>query len=305
MKKCLVLGANGFIGKSLCKKLAQEYLVVAYDLMISDELRDVENIISKEGNFLTDNNLSNLLEDVDVVYHLVSTTLPQKGTQHIINELEQNLIPTIRLLEAIKNNTKKAKIIFASSGGTVYGDTKGEKVKTTNSLCPQCSYGMQKQVIEEYIGFYGRYAGVDYVIARLSNPYGIGQDKKRVQGIVPIFIRSLLEDNPITLFGNSTRDLIYLDDLTDALVLLAEYKGDKKIFNIGSGHGYTTETVVRLIETIANKKFKEIVKEEIREFDVEHIVLDIEETKSELEWCPKISLEKGIELLVNTMMVTN
>lgn len=294
MKTCLVLGAGGFIGKNLCIKLSSKYKVIAYDRYICEELEGLTNIICKTGDFVKTTDFSPLLEEVSIIYHLIGTTLPQKGTKHIISELNQNLLPTIHLLEAIKEAGIK-RMIFASSGGTVYGEHEGE-CHVEDVLHPKCSYGVLKRVIEDYLDFYNTYSGLSCISARIGNPYGMGQDIRKPQGVIPIFIRNLLKGNPITIWGdgNTKRDYIYLDDLSNALALLAEYSGNITTFNIGSGTGYSLNEIIYLIEKISGRIFSKIEYLPGRDFDVKENILNIEETKSELNWKCNKKLHDGI-----------
>lgn len=298
MKKVLVLGAGGFIGKNLCLKLAEKQHVVAYDLQIDQTLDNHKNITCIAGDFVTTVDFSFLLERVDVVYHLIGTTLPRAGTGHIIPELEDNLIPTLRVLEAMKKESVK-RLIFASSGGTIYGENE-QKCQTGDMLHPKCSYGVLKRVVEDYLDFYNTYADLSCISARLANPYGTGQDVNRLQGVIPIFVRALLNGDPITIFGDGDvkRDYIFLDDMTTALVKLAEYSGTEKIFNIGSGIGYSLNEIIKKIELISGSKFKNIQYKPKRDFDVATNVLDTEITQKELGWSCTTSLDAGINKLL-------
>jgi len=248
MKKiCLVLGASGFIGKNLCAKLLSKgYSVRAYDRVDSEDLRNIGVQDIFVGDFTKTDDFTEMLKDVDLVYHLVSTTLPKGGSEHIIDEeINKNLIPTIKLLEDMKK-FKAPKIVFASSAGTLYGDVLDNVAnKESDLLKPICSYGLQKQLIENCLMFYKNAYNIDCRVARITNPYGIGQDKKRMQGVIPIFIDRLLNDQPITVFGkDSVRNYIYMDDVIDALVKIGEYNGVESVFNVGTENSYSIMEII-------------------------------------------------------------
>lgn len=300
MKTCLVLGAGGFIGKNLCMELAKNYKVIAFNRSMPRELISLSNIEIKVGDFKEIKDFSTLLKGVDMVFHLISTTIPSEETSHIDEEITDNIVPTVLFLEAMVNSGVKD-IIFASSGGTVYGESDNHVSQINDRLNPICSYGVQKKVIESYLEFYGLYYGLNYKIVRISNPYGKGQDPKKPQGVIPIFIYRLLNNDSITIFGdgNNLRDYIYMDDLIDALIKVAKYKGDNHIFNIGSGNSYSLHYIISIIERLSNRKFSDVLYKDIRKCDVSKTLLDISVTEIELDWSPKVSIEKGIKMLLD------
>lgn len=306
MKKCLVLGAGGFIGKNLCKELAKTNRVIAFDIIRPLELENINNIEIIVGNFVEKQDFSDVLHGVDKVFHFISTTLPSEDTSHIDREIIENVVPTVRLLESmVKCNVNE--IIFASSGGTVYGEMEGNSNKVTDPLNPICSYGVQKKVIESYLEFYGLYYGINHKIVRISNPYGIGQNPNKPQGVIPIFIYRLFQGKPITIYGdgNNQRDYIYMDDLVRALVKVAEYKGEQHIFNIGSGNAHTLHEIIDIIIEKSVMDFPEITYIDIRKCDVSKTLLDISVTMKELGWSPQVSIRDGISYVLDYYKLIN
>lgn len=303
MKKCLVLGAGGFIGKALCRQISRKYEVIAYDRVYTSELETINDITYIVGDFTKTKDFTDLLQGVDVIFHLISTTLPSDDTSHIGKEIMDNIIPTVALLESmVKNNVKD--IIFFSSGGTVYGET-GDKLNTTDSqLNPICSYGVQKKVIESYLQFYGVRYGINYKIARITNPYGIGQDINKTQGVIPIFIRKILDNNEITIIGDGTevRDYIYMDDLISFIEKILEYEGDKHVFNVGTGEVSSLNQIIDKIERIAGREFKNKFYSEKRKCDVSKSLLEVEETWNILDYKPQVTLDEGIQKLYSRLM---
>lgn len=298
MKKCLILGASGFIGKALCRKLHEKYEITAYDRVYSAELENVGNIRQIVGDFALTRDFTDILQGVDTVIHLISTTLPADSTDGIPEEIMNNIVPTTALLESmVKTGTRQ--IVFSSSGGTVYGETQNRVNTVSSPLAPICSYGVQKKVIEAYLEFYGIRYGLQYKIARISNPYGIGQDARKPQGVIPIFIRKLLDEEPITIFGDGTevRDYIYMDDLMVFFEKLLEYEGKEHIFNIATGNVYSLLQIIEKIERMAGKQYTEIIYKERRFCDVKKSLLDAKTTWKLLQYSPKVSLDDGIARL--------
>lgn len=290
MNRVLLLGASGFIGKYLAARLRQRGChVVGYGRSASSEEYPVIS-----GDFSREDRFATILRDerIDTVYHLISTTVPQEETSGIPKEITDNVVPTVRLLEGMKEAGTK-RLVFASSGGTVYGDSAAAHMPA-EPLCPQCGYGVQKAVIEMYMQFYARRYGLDCRIARISNPYGVPPQKNRRQGIIPIFMRCLLEGEPIVMYGDTVRDYIHVDDVTEALIRFGEYEGASRVLNIGTGSPVSTSEIVRMIEKTAGREFTYIERQPIRECDVERNTLDISETVDALCWRPSISLQEGI-----------
>lgn len=304
MKKVLVIGANGFIGQNLCVSLSEEYKVTAVDIRFDELLSrnyKVETILCDCIGYV---DFELMVKNFDVIFFLMCTTVPKEGTERVSQEITENLFPMIRLLDAIVKSNQKIRFIFPSSGGTVYGDTDKANRVCDYPLEPICGYGTLKLVQEEYIKLYGRINNLDYIIARISNPYGLGQNKEKQQGIIPILINRLYNDEVIKIYGETIRDYIYLDDLIAGLTKLIEYSGSTRIFNLGSGEGSTLSYVLDVIQKVSGVSLSKVVEyDSRRKCDVRHSVLDISESINELEWKPKYSLEEGIEAMLEKMRI--
>lgn len=306
MKKVLILGAMGFIGKSLVEKLSSKYRIIAFDYVESNIFDGNQNVEYVKGNFVTKDDFSDLLMGVDKVIHLISTTTPKDTTDKIIEEVEENVLPTIRLLESMVSCNVK-EIIFSSSAGTVYGET-GNRINSINAaLNPKCSYGVQKCVIEQYLSFYSQKYGIKAKIVRITNPYGWGQDKNKMQGIIPIFVNRFFNDEEITVFGDGShqRDYVFITDLINSLAKVMEYDGEERIFNIGYGEYYSINDIIHFIENRMHKRFKKINYVGDRGCDVHRSYVDVSSTQQLLGWYPEISIHRGIELTVEKLLRQN
>ena len=298
IKTILILGAGGFIGKSLVKTLSNDYHIKAFDKFPMPLFAKMDNVESIVGDFKDETLLPKMLDGVDLVIHLVSTTIPSDDTTSIPQEIEDNIIPTVNLLNAmVKFGVNN--IIFASSGGTIYGDT-DEAINTVEAAPnPSCSYGVQKVCIENYIKFFGYRYDMNYCIMRISNPYGVGQDNRKMQGLIPIAMRKLMNKEPITIFGDGTnmRDYIYIDDLVNCFKKVINYQGEDKMFNIGYGKYYSINEVLSLLENCLNTKFIDKVVMPQRMCDVHKSYLDFAIAQKELDWQPLVSVDEGIKKL--------
>lgn len=293
---CIVLGGAGFLGEHLGKKLLEAgHEVIVYDR----ESNNLEQLIKKypliryiSGDFSTEDNYSNILDNVHCVFHLISTTVP--SNLDTVWDVNSNVIPTLRLLEACRKK-ENLKFIFYSSGGTVYGKPKVIPILESHDTNPVCSYGIQKLMIEKYLQFYGEFYGLDYYIMRIANPYGEGQTPFGSQGVIAAFLARALSKQPLEIWGDSSiiRDFIYVDDVMNASLSLLTYQGKEKIFNIASNIGISLNDIIDEIKRVVDHKI--IVEQRAgRKQDVPINILNNIKAKQELNWQPQVSLQEGI-----------
>ncbi|MBS5800267.1 MAG: NAD-dependent epimerase/dehydratase family protein [Clostridiales bacterium] len=295
MMNILVTGGMGFIGRNLTGILTnQGHKVRILDLQGQEDNLPI-NCEFIEADFNSEIDYTTILKEIDVVFHLISTTVPGIAEQNKVFDITSNVGGTLKFLDAIIAS-QVSKLIFISSGGTVYGEATSDTVSELHETNPICSYGIHKLTIEKYLYYYHVKYGLDYQIIRLSNPYGKGQDGKKGQGIIPIFANHLKEKEPIQVFGdgNIVRDYIHINDVVNALVKFVSYKGNERIFNLGTGRG---TSILEIIETLQVCSGIEATIEFIpnRSIDVKRNVLDITKIRKEIDWNPEISLEEGIK----------
>jgi UDP-glucose 4-epimerase len=297
---CLILGGAGFIGSHLADSLLHKgYQVVIFD-RINCFKGNINHIIKKikfiEGDFNNEIDLKNALKGVDYVYHFVSTTLPQSSNLNPFYDVESNVLGSIKLFEECVSNSIK-KVIFLSSGGTVYGIPKETPIKETHGCNPLCSYGITKIAIEKYLNLFNYLYGLDYSVIRLSNPYGERQNPNVPQGVISVFLKKVFTGETIEIWGDGSviRDYIYISDVSSALVSVIQKYSDEKTFNVSSCNGYSLKQIIACIENITNRKAMVNYTNLNRKFDVSINLLDNSLFKKEFNWLPVISLEDGIE----------
>ena len=299
MRTCLLLGGSGFIGGHLIRRLQGKYKVVVFSQVPPDEHLLTQDVEYVEGDFTAIEDFSALLQGVDVVFHMISTTVPTDTTAIAEKDITENILPTIRLLEALKEQPQ-IKLFFISSGGTVYGNHPLPKLAEETPLQPICSYGLQKALIEQYIAMYHRLYKLPYQIVRLSNPYGVEANVAKKQGIIPIFIRKVLKHEPISIWGDgkTIRDYIFIEDAMDAVSKLIEYTGDLHVFNVGSGEGHSINEIIQIIAEqtgIADIKMEYMAP---RSCDVRVNILDVNRIRQETGWMPQTNLRNGIQRIL-------
>ena len=254
------------------------------------------------GDFLTENNWEKILQGVKTCYHLISTSIPKTSNDDPISDVTGNVLGTLRLLEAIRKRNNNIRIVFASSGGTVYGPLKSEAVSEDHPTDPICSYGITKLAIEKYLRLYRELHGVSSIALRIANPYGFGQSPDSTQGVIGVFAGRILRDFAVDVWGDGSvvRDYIFVNDVVAAMLSAASYGGREVIFNIGSGEGYSLLEILSAIETATHQK-ADVIFHPSRGFDIQKSVLDISRVKSELGWVPRIGLQEGINQTVHWM----
>jgi UDP-glucose 4-epimerase len=297
--KILILGGAGFIGTSLTNLLLSKN----FDLRILKRLNTViqsyddngGDIELFNGDFLNKDDLIKSLDSVDIVVHLISSTMPKGSNDNPVFDTQTNLIGTLNLLDSMVMSKSAKKIIFISSGGTVYGNPLSLPIDESHPLNPQVSYGINKLAIEKYLSLYKKLHGINYIILRVSNPYGKFQNIYKSQGAVGVFINRALNDLPIEIWGDGSvvRDYIHVTDVSKAILKSIEYKGDYSIFNVGSGCGVDLNYLLSLIKKISKREIT-INYTAKRSFDVAVNYLSIQLASEELDWQPLIDIEHGL-----------
>ncbi|WP_244540176.1 NAD-dependent epimerase/dehydratase family protein [Kaistia soli] len=247
------------------------------------------------GDFLSKDDLKRALEDVDVCYHLISTTIASTSNADPTFDVGTNVLGTLRLLEtAVAAGTKR--IVFASSGGTVYGVPRSVPITEDHPTDPISSYGITKLAIEKYLHLYHSLHGLDYVVLRLANPYGERQRLLAQQGAVAVFLGRVLRGEEIVIWGDgeAVRDFVYVGDVIDAFVAAAEpLRTDERVLNIGSGCGCSLNMILDAIEAVTGRTTLRRYTPG-RVFDVPVNVLDIAAARRSLGWAPQVDLKEGL-----------
>jgi len=293
----LIFGAAGFIGTNLTMNLAKDkknnITVIDYDSKYFKNIEDMrlENVHIKIANFDVNTDFVSLIQNQDIVYHLVNSN----NSSSIASDIENNVITTSYMLDACVE-CKVKRVIFISSGGTVYGKTSNFPIQEEDSTNPISSYALQKLMIEKLLYVYNYTYNLDYRIIRLSNPYGPYQRPDGKIGVINTFIYKILRNEEIILYGDGSvvRDFIYIDDAINGIINIAnDDKQELKIFNIGSGKGTSIKELLNILQNILKKEML-IDYRQGRISDVPINYLDISRYESIYGKLNNISLEEGI-----------
>ncbi|MEJ5021263.1 NAD-dependent epimerase/dehydratase family protein [Ochrobactrum vermis] len=297
----LVLGGSGFIGTHLVKRLLSEGHRVT--IVNRSPVGKIESRFSNcavrgqltiiQSRFDDEPLLDRILPGCDVCVHLAGSMVPSVSIENKIADIQVNLAGTVRLLEIARRHGL-AKLIYISSGGTVYGQSRNDTISESHPTDPISAYGITKLAAEKYLQLFQRLHDLPSVILRLANPFGPGQAEKGTQGAIAVFVERILEGKPLEIWGDGSvvRDYLFIDDVVESIMRAAAYSGSHTLFNIGSGRG----TSLNEIHTEIGRHFPpfEVHHKPDRSFDVQRNVLDIRRAQEHLGWQPKIKLDEGI-----------
>lgn len=299
--KVLVLGGTGFIGGSIVRSMLQDAMnhIVVFDRFPLPY--EAPNLSMVTGDYSTATDFVELTKNIDVVIHAISTTSP-RNFRGFYSEFEENVQPTIKLLDACAENGVK-RFFFLSSGGTVYGENaSGVPWKETDACNPVCAYGVHKLAVEKIMSVYSRNGLLKCISLRIANPYGPSQATNGV-GVIATFARQMLSGNKIELIGDgkTRRDYIYIDDVVECVHRLMLYEGTEEVFNIGTGVGSSVLDIIRIISEHLNIEPTIAVRPETSN-DVADNILDITRLRDETGFKPVWTVEKGIVETLSIMM---
>jgi UDP-glucose 4-epimerase len=296
--RCVIYGGGGFIGSHIAEALLADGLDVAvFDKRYASR-RNLQHIISDieiiEGDFSNRVDLHDSLDGCDYAVHLVGTTVPATSNQNPAYDVESNLIATLHFLDECLTQ-KIRKIVFVSSGGTVYGNPVALPINEDHPTNPLSSYGIIKLTIEKYFALY-RQRGLDSVVLRFANPFGERQDPHLGQGLIASLLHRIKHRQPLEIWGDGevVRDFFYVKDGARAVLQAIAYRGECSVFNIASGEGRSINQILDEFRTTLNLRFT-VNYLAARGFDVTRNILDISRAKRELAWSPETTLEAGLK----------
>jgi UDP-glucose 4-epimerase len=297
----LVLGGSGFIGRHVALQLA----MAGHEVTIADRLPppmefppEIAHNIRFMPVELGEVDWERLVDGAAIVHHYAWASIPASANANPIGDLTTNVLTTIALLDALRRRSDGAVMIFSSSGGSVYGKLAQVPVPENHLVAPITAYAAGKVTAEIYLGLFRALHGLDCRIARISNPFGCGQDLARGLGAATKFLHCALTDTPIEIWGDGEviRDYIHIADVAAGLaaLALAPRHPEHSVFNIGSGIGVSLNGIIEQIELRLGRTLQ-VRRTAARPFDVPVSVLDISRAQSVLGWSPKLSFAAGIE----------
>jgi len=244
-------------------------------------------------------------ERIDVFIYLSWSSFPYSSLAEIGDDSSQQIMESIKAFTmAIEKGATK--LIFASSGGTVYGKHNVERVNESHLLRPISGYGATKAAVEMYLAIIAANFGVSHLSLRVGNPYGPYQFVGTPIGLIARFVTNALEEVPHKIIGdgNIIRDYIHIDDVSEAFVCSAINQVKSGAYNISSGRGLSINQIADLVDHLVGKRCPRLYSE-ARACDVPAIVLDPSLFIKEAGWYPSIDIEEGIAEMVKQYSLLN
>lgn len=299
MAETLVFGANGFIGSHLVDKLAEDgHNVRAFDRHSSNRqvYNSHPNVEAFAGDYLNQSDLKDSLEDIDYVFHFISTTTPVTAENNPTIDIDTNIRMSVELMKLCVEK-KVQRVIFASSGGAIYGENGAEGIarSETEPTMPVSPYAIGKQAIEGYLRYFFNKHGLESTALRISNPYGERQPTHRKQGVIPIFLDNIHNDRPITVYGDGSmvRDYIYVKDLAAMAAGMFDKDDIQSVYNLGAGRGNTINELIDTAKIVTGKDPVIETKETPSTF-LKEVILDTTRYEADFGAFPLTGLEDGM-----------
>lgn len=289
-----MLGGCGFVGSHVVDALvAQGHSVRILDRQPERFRSPLDGVEYRFGDFSDHMTLIEALTGIDTVFHLISTTFPATANLDPKADVRDNLINTLCLLDTMVS-LGVSRILYLSSGGTVYGAPAIVPVPEDHPLRPINSYGIVKVAIESYLEMYRNIRGVSSVVIRASNPYGPRQAHSGVQGVISTFLKRVYDGQPIEIWGDGSvvRDYFHVADLA-RLCVMAAASDSVGPFNAGSGQGQSLNDIVDIIRAVSGANIATNYKPG-RQVDVPRSILDVSRAEKAFGWRCKIGLDEGV-----------
>jgi len=294
-RKCLVLGAGGFIGINLCEGLRHAGATVhgygrrsAFPHALAGVRMTVADLADTAA-------LAAALAGVDVVFHLLGGSFPARAEANPAEDLRGHAAASLDLMTLCRDCGVR-QVVFVSSGGTVYGVPQHMPIREDHPTDPISAYGIHQLLVEKHLGLLTHRHGLQTVVLRVANPFGPYQLPGRGQGLIATLIARRLSGRPVDIWGDGMviRDFFHVADLVDAALAAAAYGGRERVLNVGSGIGRSVRDVVGAIDAMLGLEGAEVVHRAGRAVDVPINVLDIGRIRRVLGWAPRMDWLKGL-----------
>lgn len=294
--RCLVLGAGGFIGGHLCRALVLAGASVNGFGRRPAFPEALPPMRFTPGEFTDRAAVAAAVEGIEIVFHLLGGINPEVSNQDPIGDLQGNAAASLQLLECCRAAGVR-RIVFASSGGTVYGVPRAVPVDELAPTEPISAYGINKLMVEKYLQLYARLGGPRALSLRIANPYGPFQSPFRRQGLVAALIETVLAGRPVEIWGDGqvVRDFLYVQDLAEAMLAACRYDGPETVLNVGSGVGRSVLEVTASICDILGRPPATVIHQPARQVDVPANVLDVTRIERALGWSPRTDWTEGVQ----------
>ena len=292
----LITGGAGFIGSNLADKLLElSHNVIVIDNLSSGSKKNLDKRIKFYKMDICDAKIVKVFakENIDIVFHLAAQINVRDSVKDPIADAKTNILGSLNILENCRNFNVK-KVIFSSSGGTIYGDAKIIPTSENSPEIPESPYGIAKLSVEKYLNYYFKSFGLNFVVLRLANVYGPRQNPKGEAGVVAIFTDKMLAKKEVVINGSGgqTRDYVFVKDVVKANVNCLDSKFIGPV-NIGIGKETDVNTIFNLLVKATNTNFKESHGPS-KKGEQKRSALDNKLAEKVLNWEPSVDLTEGL-----------
>jgi UDP-glucose 4-epimerase len=296
-----VTGATGFLGRTLLEQLRgrDDMRVSALTRNLVAEAHHAGRVDWKVGDLSSPVDAASFVRDADTFVHLAGSNTPLTSNAHLPSDVLGNLVPTLTLIQAIRERGHRPHVVFASSGGTVYAvPSKPAPVDETAPTVPTSSYGVQKLACESYLRIAAEHGWLTATILRIGNPYGVLLPPERLQGFIGIAVMQLAKGRAIRVFGDTrnVRDYVHLDDVNAVFETVLDRTAPFEVFNVGSGEGHSVDEIVQALGELTGREVA-VTREDVagEPGDLPSwIVLDVRKARRVLGWRPTVALRDGL-----------
>ena len=239
----------------------------------------------------------------DVIVHLAAQIDVRRSVSDPLFDASVNILGSLNILESVRNSSRsqQTRVVFSSTGGAIYGDLATPPTVETTPKEPDSPYAIAKLAVEHYLSYYTRIHGLETVVIRFGNVYGPRQDPHGEAGVVAIFCGRLMQNRPLTIFGDGTqtRDYVHVTDVAEAAFLVATttlppvQRLDDRAFNIGTGSATSVVDLARVLLDAAGADVP-IEFAPRRAGELQDSCLSVDKARDVLGWSPRITLEEGL-----------
>jgi UDP-glucose 4-epimerase len=254
------------------------------------------------GDFGNAAELEKAVSGCDVVFHLIGSTVPQSSNDNPRFDVDAHIGPTVTLLDVcVKCGVRQ--LIFASSGGTVYGVSGALPIDEGHRTIPISSYGIQKLTIENYMRLYHLIHGLNATVLRVANPYGPGQNIGRNQGIIATICNRIKHKKAIDVWGDGrvVRDYIFIEDVVEAMEKTVLSRNGFEIYNVGTGIGTSINEIIGLFGSLGHAGIG-VNYREARLVDIPVNILNVAKFTGAFNWKPRTDLLEGIRMTLDSCL---
>jgi UDP-glucose 4-epimerase len=292
----LVLGGNGFLGSSLVDELASAgHRVTVFDRFSRGPVFTAGGVRVVKGDLSDADAVADAVSGQQVVFHFGGATTPASSLRDPLAEVQREVATTVTMLTAAAERGVE-RVVFASTGGAIYGDVGPDPASEQTAPAPISPYGIGKLAVEGFLRYFADATGLDTVALRISNPYGPRQRADREQGLIPILLRRIAAGEPVLVYGDGSmvRDYVFAPDVARQVARLADAPHAHAVYNVGSGRPHSIAEVLAVAESVMGRHASVERRDTPRGF-VTRSLIDVTRFDTEFGRTATVELADGID----------